>query len=202
MTQRWVVHPENPQQRLLSQAASCLQNGGVIAYPTDSGYALGCCLDNKSAIDRIRMIRQLPETHHFTLVCKDLSHLSQYAQVDNLTFRFIKQVTPGPFTIILPATKEVPKRLWHPKKDNIGLRIPDYKVVQAFLSELDGPLLSVSMILPGEEWPLTDADAVMEAVGSQIDGIIDSGWVGHEPTTVVDMTDGKPEILRQGAGKL
>jgi len=197
----WLVHPDNPQQRLLLQAADCMRSGGVIAYPTDSGYALGCCLDNKEAMDRIRAIRQLPETHHFTLVCKDLSHLSQYAQVDNHVFRQMKQMTPGPYTIILPATKEVPKRLWHPKKQNIGLRVPDYRVVQALLTELSGPLLSVSLILPGEAWPLTDGDAVIDAVGHVLDGVLDSGWVGHEPTTVVDFSTGQGEVLRSGAGK-
>lgn len=202
MAQRWQVHPDNPQQRLLTQAVACLQKGGVIAYPTDSGYALGCCLDSKEAIERIRRIRDLPETHHFTLVCKDLSHLSQYAQVDNRVFRTLKSLTPGPFTVILAATKEVPKRLWHPKRSTIGLRVPDYKVVQALLAELAGPLLSVSLIMPGEEWPLVDADTVETLIGSRVDGIVDSGWVGHEPTTVIDMTSGEIELIRQGAGKL
>ncbi len=202
MTQRWSVHPDNPQQRLLMQAVACLQKEGVIAYPTDSGYALGCCLDSKEAIERIRQIRQLPETHHFTLVCKDLSHLSSYAQVDNRAFRTLKHLTPGAFTIILQATKEVPKRLWHPKRNTIGLRVPDHSVVQALLSELAGPLLSVSLIMPGDEWPLVDADTVMDMIGGRIDGIIDSGWVGHEPTTVIDMTSGEIEVIRQGAGKL
>jgi tRNA threonylcarbamoyl adenosine modification protein (Sua5/YciO/YrdC/YwlC family) len=178
-----------------------MRSGGVIAYPTDSGYALGCCLDNKEAMDRIRNIRQLPETHHFTLVCKDLSHLSQYAQVDNHVFRQMKQMTPGPYTIILPATKEVPRRLWHPKKQSIGLRVPNYRVVQALLTELSGPLLSVSLILPDEEWPLTDGDAVIDAVGHLVDGVLDSGWVGHKPTTVVDFSAGQGEVLRVGAGR-
>jgi tRNA threonylcarbamoyl adenosine modification protein (Sua5/YciO/YrdC/YwlC family) len=202
MTQRWLVHPDNPQQRLLSQAGKCIRNGGVVAYPTDSGYALGCCLDNKEAMDRIRSIRQLPETHHFTLVCKDLSHLSQYAQIDNHVFRMVKALTPGAFTIILPATKDVPKRLWHPKRSSIGLRVPDYAIVQALLTEINGPLLSVSLILPDEAFPLTDADSVLEAIGSRIDGVIDAGWIAHEPTTVVDLTNGIAEIVRQGAGKL
>jgi tRNA threonylcarbamoyl adenosine modification protein (Sua5/YciO/YrdC/YwlC family) len=202
MTQRWLVHPDNPQQRLLSQAGKCIRNGGVVAYPTDSGYALGCCLDNKEAMDRIRAIRQLPETHHFTLVCKDLSHLSQYAQIDNHIFRMVKALTPGAFTLILPATKDVPKRLLHPKRSSIGLRVPDYAIVQALLTEINGPLLSVSLILPDEEFPLTDADSVLEAIGSRIDGIIDAGWIAHEPTTVVDLTNGIAEIVRQGAGKL
>lgn len=200
--QRWEVHPDNPQQRLLAKAVVCLHQGGVVAYPTDSGYALGCCLDNKDALERIRRIRQLPETHHFTLVCRDLAHLSRYAQVDNLVFRHVKRLTPGAFTLILPATKEVPKRLWHPKRDTIGLRIPSHRVVQALLSELQGPLLSVSLIMPGEDWPLIDADSIEERIGAQIDGIIDAGWVGHEPTTVVDLTQGDVEIVRQGAGKL
>jgi tRNA threonylcarbamoyl adenosine modification protein (Sua5/YciO/YrdC/YwlC family) len=202
MTQRWLVHPDNPQQRLLSQAGKCIRNGGVVAYPTDSGYALGCCLDNKEAMDRIRSIRQLPETHHFTLVCKDLSHLSQYAQIDNHVFRMVKALTPGAFTIILPATKDVPKRLWHPKRSSIGLRVPDYAIVQALLTEINGPLLSVSLILPDEAFPLTDADSVLEAIGSRIDGVIDAGWIAHEPTTVVNLTNGIAEIVRQGAGKL
>lgn len=202
MTQRWQVHPDNPQQRLLLQAVSCLKKGGVIAYPTDSGYALGCCLDNKEAMERIRRIRQLPETHHFTLVCKDLAHISQYAQVDNLVFRHLKRLTPGAFTLILPATKDVPKRLWHPKRSTIGLRVPDYAIVQQLLAELSGPILSVSLIMPDEDWPLVDADTVEERIGHAVDGIVDGGWVGHEPTTVIDLTQGEIEIVRQGAGQI
>ena len=202
MPQRWQVHPDNPQQRLLLQATQCLQRGGVIAYPTESGYALGCCLDSKEVVERIRRIRQLSETHHFTLVCKDLSHLSQYAQVDNRVFRILKSMTPGAFTIILVATKDVPKRLWHPKRSTIGLRVPDYKVVQALLAGLAGPLLSVGLIMAGEDFPPLHADTIEELIGSQIDGIIDSGWVGHEPTTVVDLTSGEIEVIRQGAGQL
>ena len=202
MTHRWLVHPDNPQTRLLRQAADALRNGGVIAYPTDSGYALGCCLDNKEGMDRIRAIRQLSPDHHFTLVCKDMSHLSVYAQLDNNVFRMMKAITPGAFTIILQATKEVPKRLWHPKRSTVGIRVPDYAVVQQMLSELNGPILSVSMIMPDEEFPLTDADTVIERLGDRIDGVIDAGWISHEPTTVVDFTTGQPELIRQGAGKL
>jgi tRNA threonylcarbamoyl adenosine modification protein (Sua5/YciO/YrdC/YwlC family) len=202
MAKHWMVHPDNPQERLLQQAVTCLTDGGVIAYPTDSGYALGCCLDNKDGVERIRQIRQLPPTHHFTLVCKDMSHLSQYAQVDNSVFRLLKSLTPGAFTLILPATKEVPKRLWHPKRDTIGIRVPDYTVVQALLAHLNGPLLSVSLIMPEEDFPLVDGETVLERIGHSVDGVLDAGWVGHEPTTVVDLTSGSPEILRQGAGIL
>lgn len=202
MAQHWIVHPDNPQTRVLQQAVNCLTEGGVVAYPTDSGYALGCCLDNKEGMERIRQIRQLPPTHHFTLVCKDMSHLSQYAQVDNSVFRTLKSLTPGAFTLILPATKEVPKRLWHPKRDTIGIRVPAYPVVQALLASLNGPLLSVSLILPEEDFPLVDGETVLERVSHWVDGVLDAGWVGHEPTTVVDLTSGTPEILRQGTGVL
>lgn len=200
MAQHWIVHPENPQARILQQATACLKSGGVIAYPTDSGYALGCCLDNKEGMERIRSIRQLPPTHHFTLVCKDMSHLSQYAQVDNGAFRLLKALTPGAFTLILPATKDVPKRLWHPKRDTIGIRVPQYAVVEALLSALNGPLMSVSLIMPDEEFPLVDGESVLEKIGHWVDGVLDAGWVGHEPTTVVDLTSGSPEVIRQGAG--
>lgn len=202
MSQRWIVHPDNPQVRLLRQAAEVLRKGGVLAYPTDSGYALGCCLENKEGMDRIRAIRQLPEDHHFTLVCKDLSHLGSYAQVDNVAYRTLKTLTPGAFTVILPATRDVPKRLLHPKRKTIGLRVPDYRLVQDLLAELDGPILSVTLIMPGDEAPLMDAESVWEALCKRVDGLIDAGWVGHEPTTVLDMTDGEVAVLRQGAGKL
>ncbi len=202
MTSHWTIHPDNPQPRQLQQVVTCLKAGGVVAYPTESGYALGCCLDNKTGMERIRNIRQLPEKHHFTLVCKDMSHLSQYAQVDNSSFRMLKALTPGAFTIILPATKEVPKRLWHPKRDTIGIRIPDTPTVKALLAALNGPLMSVSLIMPEEDFPLVDGETVLERVGHLVDGVLDSGWVGHEPTTVVDLTTGTPEVLRQGAGIL
>jgi tRNA threonylcarbamoyl adenosine modification protein (Sua5/YciO/YrdC/YwlC family) len=194
------VHPVDPQPRVIAQAVALLHDGGLIAYPTDSGYALGIQLGNRDGLDRIRTIRQLDEKHHFTLVCRDFAQLGQLAHVDNAAFRAIKAATPGPFTFILPATGEVPKRLMHPKKRTVGVRIPDNAVVQALLSELGEPLLSTTLLLPGETEPMTEGWVVQEELGQLLDAVIDSGECGSSSTTVVDFTSGAPEITRYGAG--
>lgn len=200
MSQFFVLHPENPQSRLIKQAAKMIQEGAVIVYPTDSAYALGCQLSNKDALDRIRRIRRLDEAHNFTLVCRDLSELSTYAIVDDSTFRLLKAHTPGPYTFILRATHEVPRRLLHPKRDTIGLRIPDSKIVHALLEELRQPIMSVSLILPDEEYPFVDPYDIYEIIGNQVDLIIDGGPCSLTPTTVVDLVSGTPKILRVGKG--
>lgn len=196
------IHPENPHERLIKQAVDVLNNRGMIAYPTESGYALGCLLDNKEGADRIRQIRRLPEDHDFTLMCKDLKNLGEYAQVGNSQFRFLKTHIPGPFTFILPATKEVPRRLQNPKRKTIGLRVSPNKITQILLDYLPEPLMSVSLILPGEEMVMTDAWSIQDEIGHALDLIIDGGYSGHEPTTVVDLTQEEPVILRQGQGQL
>ena len=195
------IHPDNPQQRNVDRAAALLHDGGLIAYPTDSGYALGAQLGNRDALDRIRAIRQLDAKHHFTLVCKDFAQLGQFVQVDNAIFRAIKSATPGPYTFILPATSEVPKRLLHPKKKTVGVRIPDHRVVQAMLAALGEPLLSTTLILPGSDAPMTTAWEISEALDGKIDAVIDSGEeIVAESTTVVDFSEGVAEVLRVGAG--
>ena len=194
------VHPDNPQPRLISQAVEIVRSGGLIAYPTDSCYALGAQLGNKDALDRIRTIRQLDDKHHFTLVCKDFAQLGQLVQIDNDVFRSIKAVTPGSYTFILPATKEVPRRLLHPKKKTVGVRIPDHRVVQALLAELGEPLLSSTLLLPDEEEPLTQGWEIKERLEHVVDAVIDSGDSGAEPTTVIDYSSGVAEIVRRGMG--
>ena len=194
------VHPENPQPRLISQAVEIVRSGGLIAYPTDSCYALGAQLGNKDALDRIRTIRQLDDKHHFTLVCKDFAQLGQLVQIDNDVFRSIKAVTPGSYTFILPATKEVPRRLLHPKKKTVGVRIPDHRVVQALLAELGEPLLSSTLLLPDEEEPLTQGWEIKERLEHVVDAVIDSGDSGSEPTTVIDYSSGVAEVVRRGMG--
>ncbi|CAI3797638.1 L-threonylcarbamoyladenylate synthase [Pseudarthrobacter sp. MM222] len=194
------VHPENPQPRLISQAVEIVRSGGLIAYPTDSCYALGAQLGNKDALDRIRTIRQLDDKHHFTLVCKDFAQLGQLVQIDNDVFRSIKAVTPGSYTFILPATKEVPRRLLHPKKKTVGVRIPDHRVVQALLAELGEPLLSSTLLLPDEEEPLTQGWEIKERLEHVVDAVIDSGDSGSDPTTVIDYSGGVAEIVRRGMG--
>ncbi len=183
------------------QAADCLRDGGVLAYPTDSGYALGCHLEDKAAVDRIRRLRELEARHNFTLMCRDLSELATYARVDNASFRVIKNHTPGPYTFVLNATREVPKRLMHPKRKTIGLRVPDNAIVQMMLAELGEPMMSVTLILPGESLPMLDAWEIREAIGDRLDLIVDGGFCGMEPTTVVDLTGDTPELVRQGAGQ-
>ena len=202
MSQYFEIHPDNPQNRLIKQAVEIINKGGVIIYPTDSSYAIGCHLGDKKAMDKIRMIRQLDKNHDFTLVCRDLSEISHYAVVDNMNYRLMKSLTPGPYTFILPASREVPKRLLNPKRKAIGLRVPDNAVCAALLAELDQPLMSSTLSLPGDEYPLTDPYQIRLKLESVVDLIIDAGYSGHEPTTVVDLTNEQPEILRQGLGSV
>ena len=200
MAQYFVIHPQNPQQRLINQAVGILRNGGVIAYPTDSSYALGCMLGNKEAQARIRQIREVDEQHHFTLVCRNLAELATYAQVDNSQFRLLKANTPGQYTFILKATRELPRRLQHPKRSTIGLRVPDHAVTQAILDELNEPLLSMTLLLPGDEEPLNEAWEIRDRLEHQVDLVIDAGACMAEPTTVVDLSGESPAVLRLGAG--
>ena len=194
------IHPKNPQQRLIAKVAEIVRKGGVIVYPTDSVYAIGCHIGDKQAMDRIRSIRQLDKNHNFTLMCRDLSELASYARVDNSAFRSLKAQTPGPFTFILPATSEVPRRLMHPKRKTIGLRVPDSPIAQALLEELGEPMMSVTLIMPGDEYPLSDPYDIRAALEAHVDVLIDGGHCGLEPTTVVDMTGPVPEVTRQGMG--
>lgn len=194
------VHPDNPQRRLIGQAVEIVRAGGLIVYPTDSCYALGCQLGNKDGIDRIRQIRHLDDRHHFTLVCRDFAQLGQFVHVTNAVFRAVKAATPGSYTFILPATKEVPRRLMHPKKRTVGVRIPDHRVVQALLDELGEPLVSSTLLLPGSEEPLTQGWDIKERLDHVVDAVLDSGDCGTEPTTVVDLSGPEPEIVRKGAG--
>jgi tRNA threonylcarbamoyl adenosine modification protein (Sua5/YciO/YrdC/YwlC family) len=194
------IHPENPQQRLIAKAAEIVRKGGVIVYPTDSVYAIGCHIGDKQALDRIRAIRRLDSNHNFTLMCRDLSELSSYAKVENSAFRAIKASTPGPFTFILNATSEVPRRLQHPKRKTVGLRVPNSPIAQALLQELGEPMMSVTLIMPGDEYPLTDPYDIRQIMEPHIDVFIDGGYCGLVPSTVVDMTGAAPEIIRQGMG--
>lgn len=194
------VHPDNPQPRRLAQAVAVLREGGVIAYPTDSGYALGVALDNAAGLDRIRAVRQLDERHHFTLMCRDFAQLGSLVHVDNSVFRSIRSATPGPFTFILPATREVPRRMQHPKKRTVGVRIPDHRVAQALLAELGEPLVSSTLLLPGHEQPETDGWQIKETLDHQLDAVLDAGEVLAEPSTVVDFSSGEPVVTRYGAG--
>jgi tRNA threonylcarbamoyl adenosine modification protein (Sua5/YciO/YrdC/YwlC family) len=200
MAQFFTIHPDNPHPRLIRQAAAVLSEGGIVVYPTDSCYALGARLDDRNAVTRIRQIRQLDEQHHLTLMCRDLSEISRYARVDNSKFRLLKSNTPGSYTFILEATKEVPKRLQHPKRSTIGIRIPDHPVALALLEELGEPLLSSTLILPDEEGPLNDAAHIRELLEKQVDLVIDGGAVGVDFTTVIDLTGDRPVLLRQGKG--
>lgn len=199
MAQFFAIHPENPQERLVKQAAEIVRQGGVIVYPTDSCYALGCQMGNKEAMERILAIRQIDLKHHLTLMCADLSELGTYAKVDNSQFRQLKAATPGAYTFILPATKEVPNRTLHPKRKTIGLRVPDNKIALALLAELGEPMLSSTLMLPEETEPQTDPYEIRNLLEHAVDLIIDGGWCGTEPTTVIDMTNGT-ELIRQGAG--
>lgn len=202
MAQYFVIHPDNPQQRLIHQAVEILRSGGVVAYPTDSSYALGCVLGNKDAQDRIRKIRGVDESHHFTLVCRNLAELSTYAQVDNSQFRLLKANTPGQYTFILKATREVPRRLQHPKRSTLGLRVPQHAVTQAILDELDQPLLSMTLLLPNDTEPLNEAWEIRDKLEHQLDLVIDAGACTAEPTTVIDLTGDTPQLVRLGAGDL
>ena len=196
------IHPDTPQPRYLAQAAAIVREGGVIVIPTDSCYALGCQVGDKAAMDRIRMIRQVDDRHHMTLMCRDLSEIALYARVDNAQYRFLKAATPGSYTFILEGTKELPRRVLHPKRKTIGLRVPDHKVVQALLAELDGPLLTTTLQLPGDEAPLTEGWEIKDRLEDQVDLILDGGHCGDEPTTVINLTDTVPEVVRVGRGKL
>ena len=200
MAKYFDVHPDNPQPRTISQIAESIRSDALIAYPTDSCYALGCRLGSRDGIDRIRTIRQLDDRHHFTLVCQDFAQLGQFVRVDKDVFRAIKASTPGSYTFILPATKEVPRMLQHPKKKTVGVRIPDHVVTQALLTELGEPLLSSTLLLPDEEEPMTQGWEIKDRLDHVLDGVVDSGDCGTEPTTVVDFSSGEPEILRRGAG--
>ena len=200
MAQFFTIHPDNPNTRLVRQAAAMLRDGAVIVYPTDSGYALGCHLDDKEAVTRIRQIRGLDDKHHMTLVCRDLSEIAHYAKVDNSKFRLLKGNTPGSYTFILDATREVPRRLQHPKRSTIGIRVPDHPVALALLEELNEPLLSSTLILPDASHPLTDVTEIREYLEHRVDLIIESGTVGLEPTTVIDLTGDAPVLIRRGKG--
>ena len=200
MSQYFQIHPDNPQPRLIRQAVAIIRAGGVIAYPTDSSYALGCQLGDKAALDRIRVIRHADKDHNFTLVCRDLSEIGVYARVNNSQYRLLKAATPGPFTFILQATHEVPRRLQHPRRKTIGIRIPEHAIVQALLAELGEPIMSATLILPGDDWPLNDPDEIQERIGHQIDLIINGGPCSREPTTMLDLVEESPRLVRQGRG--
>lgn len=194
------VHPHDPQPRTVAQVVALLREGAVVAYPTDSMYALGTRVENPDGLERIRRIRHLDDKHHFTLVCADFAQLGQLVHLDNSAFRAIKAATPGPYTFILQATPEVPRRLAHPKKRSVGVRIPDHPVAQAILRELGEPLLSSSLVVPGAEWPMTEGWQIKEELDAVLDAVVDAGDCGTEPTTVVDWTSGAPEVVRSGAG--
>ena len=200
MSQFFQIHPDNPQPRLVRQAVELLRNGAVIVYPTDSAYALGCHLGDKKALDRIRDIRRVDDRHNFTLVCRDLSQAANYARMDNIAYRLINAHTPGPYTFILPATREVPRSLLHPKRRTIGIRIPANRIAQALLEELGEPIMSTTLILPGEDMPMTDPYEIREVLEHQVDLVIDGGYCDIEPTTVVELTGDLPVVVRRGKG--
>ncbi len=200
MAKYFDVHPENPQRRAIGQVVALLREGGLIAYPTDSCFALGCLAGNRDGMERIRQIRQLDDRHHFTLMCHDFAQLGQLVYLSNTVFRAIKAATPGSYTFILPATKEVPRRLLNTRKKTVGVRIPDHVVTQAILTELGEPLLSSTLLLPGEEDPLTQGWEIKESLDHAVDAVIDSGDCGTEPTTVIDYSTDEPVIIRKGAG--
>jgi tRNA threonylcarbamoyl adenosine modification protein (Sua5/YciO/YrdC/YwlC family) len=194
------IHPKTPQARLIRQAANIIRDGGVVVYPTDSCYALGCHIGDKEAMERIARIRQVDKHHHFTLVCRDLSEIATYAKVNNQQYRWVKAYTPGPYTFLLLATRETPKRLQHPKRRTIGIRVPDHPVPLALLSELNEPLMSSTLLLPGDELPITDARDIEERLKHVVDVVLDGGNCGLEPTTVVDLEGSAPVVLRRGRG--
>ena len=202
MAQFFSIHPENPQARLVRQATEIVRRGGVVVYPTDSAYALACEIGNKDGVERIRRLRQVGKGHNFTLVCRDLSELATYARVDNSTFRLLKAHTPGPYTFILDATREVPRRLMHPKRRTIGLRVPAHPIAEALLQDLGEPLMSSSLVLPGDDLPLTDPWEIRETLEHDVDLVIDGGFCGMETTTVVDLSGAEPVLLRQGRGSV
>ena len=200
MSQFFQIHPDNPQLRLIRGAVEIIKQGGVIVYPTDSCYALGCQIGNKKAVDRVRQIRQLSDKHNLTLMCRDMAEVSEYAMVDNIAYRMMKGITPGPYTFIFPAMKTVPKRLLHPKRKTIGIRVPGNEITLALLAELGEPLLSTTLILPDDEIPLMDPYEMRDIIGNQVELIIDGGYCGLEATTVIEMLDEGPEIVRRGKG--
>ena len=202
MSQFFVIHPETPQKRLILQAAKIIHGGGVVVYPTDSSYALGCRIGDKNAIDRIRLLRRLDDRHHFTLACRDLSDLGTYAQVDNSVYRILKSHTPGPYTFLLKATREVPRRLQHPKRKTVGLRVPGNIIANALLEELGEPICTTTMQLPDEETPMTDPYEIKDILGHQLDLIIDGGYCDMESTTVIDFSDHTPSLVRLGKGEV
>jgi len=194
VSQFYQIHPDNPQVRLIRSAAELIRAGGVVVYPTDSAYALGCHIGDKDALDRIRRIRKLDDRHNFTLVCSDLSEIATYAKVDNAAYRLLRHCTPGPYTFILKATSEVPRRLMHPKRKTVGLRVPDNRIAAALLADLGEPLMSVTLIMPGEEYPMIDPYDIRDTLQHEVDLVIDGGYCGMEPTTVVDLADDVPVI--------
>ena len=202
MAQFFSIHPDNPQPRLIQQAVQLIHAGGVIVYPTDSCYALGCHLGDKAAVERMRRIRGIDEDHHLTLVCRDLSEIAKFARVDNVQYRFLRAHTPGSYTFILRASREVPRRLAHPKRSTIGLRVPAHRVVQALLEQLNEPLLSTTLILAGESEPFTNSHDIRERLEHQVDLVIDGGEISAEPTTVIDLSDDEPVLVRKGKGPI
>jgi len=200
VSQFFQIHPENPQARLVREAADIIRGGGVVVYPTDSAYALGCHIGDKNALEKIRRIRKLDAKHNFTLVCRDLSEIATYAKVDNTVYRLLKHSTPGPYTFILRATSEVPKRLMHAKRKTVGLRVPENNIAQAILADLDEPMMSVTLIMPGDEYPLIDPYDIRQVLEHDVDLVIDGGYCGMEVTTVVDLADEAPLVLRVGKG--
>ena len=200
MSQYFEIHPDNPQPRLIQKSVEMIRGGAVIAYPTDSAYALGCHIGDKKALDIIRAIRKVDDKHNFTLVCRDLSEIATYAKIDNAVYRFLNAHTPGAYTYILKATREVPKRLMHPRRRTIGIRVPDNKIVQSLLAHLQEPIMSTTLILPDKELPMTEAYDIRETLEHQLDLIIDGGHCGLEPTTVIDLTEHKPQLIREGCG--
>lgn len=195
------IHPDNPQYRLIKQVVDVVRRGGVIAYPTDSSYALACHLGDKQAVDKIRHIRRIDDKHNFTLVCRDLTEIASYAQVNNDTYRLLKSLTPGPFTFVLKATKEVPRRLQHPKRKTVGIRVPDQLIAQTILEELGEPMLTSTLILPSETEAIADPYDINEAIGNQLDMIVDAGVIPYQPTTMIVWDNDFPEIVRQGLGE-
>ena len=202
MSQFFAIHPETPQARLIQRAVAILRGGGVIVYPTDSAYALGCQLGDKKAMERIRRIRALREDHNFTLVCRDLSELGTYAHVDNSTYRLLRHATPGPYTFVLEATREVPKRLVQPKRKTIGLRVPDHPISQALLHALNEPLMSATLIMPDDEYPMTDPYDIRDCLEQEVELVIDGGFCGLEATSVVDLSGPAPVVMRAGVGDI
>jgi tRNA threonylcarbamoyl adenosine modification protein (Sua5/YciO/YrdC/YwlC family) len=194
------IHAQNPQQRLLRRVCDAIRAGGVVVYPTDSSYALGCAMGHKAALERIRRIRQTERDHEFTLVCRDLSAIATYARVDHWAYRLLRSLTPGPYTFILKATRDVPKRLQDPKKRSIGIRVPDHKIAQAILEAFGEPIMSSTLLLPGDDFPMTEAETIRERLGTLVDVVVDGGVCGMDPTTVIDLSKGEFTVVRRGKG--